>query len=153
METDIELVLRKLLDGPPDKSLIFVLGSRSRYFFESELPNGRFAFSSLRAVDNSRRNIKVMFLEKLQYLFIYLTKFEAEGLKSLKQVIIYGLDELIKCNTANFLSASQVRLANLIYSISFRVMRRHNVTVQFVLFRSPGIKDFESLENYWRYIT
>ncbi|KAK5960348.1 Shu1p PWA37_002425 [Arxiozyma heterogenica] len=89
-------------------SLIIVLGDKSRQFIETELKKlltKRAESSSdddhLLTINDIRRldkDIKILFLNKLQYLFMYLTYLEVDSdLNSNKfqynNIIIFGLDE------------------------------------------------------------
>ncbi|AET38167.1 Shu1p Ecym_2437 [Eremothecium cymbalariae DBVPG len=150
----MEAILKRIINENEQKSLIFVLGAGPREYFEVELPSGAFTYPSVQAVANSRHNVKIMFLDKLQYLFMYLTKFETESKTDFKTLVIYGLDVLLKvASTDSRLSVSQVRLTNLIYNISFRVAKRHGLDFEFVLHSTPANAEMQKLESYWRHIS
>ena len=110
--------------------------------------------SSVRASINARNNINVLFLNKLQYLFMYLTKFEVEegeGIVNFKNLLIYGLDEVLGLE-GDTLSASQTRLANLIYNVAFKVKSRYQIEIQFISSNDETCEDLNRLEQYWREI-
>ncbi|CAR22547.1 Shu1p [Lachancea thermotolerans CBS 6340] len=133
-------------------TLIFALGETARHYFEHQLSSSAGTMSSVRASTNSRCNIKVLFLNKLQYLFMYLTKLEGEGNGQelgLTNLIIYGLDEALEL-VDDKLSIAQTRLANLIFNVAFKVRARHRVEVQFISSKDDVHDNLNRLEQYWQ---
>ncbi|KAH3899814.1 uncharacterized protein SCODWIG_01831 [Saccharomycodes ludwigii] len=144
------------------KSIIFALGDKSRKYFEDELSQGggdQGIASSIQVIWNSENNIDILFLDKLQYLFMYLTKFEVTSVKSFEyqNVIIFGLDDMIinydnaglttsklknsQSEDANVnvgeikvatLNVEQLRLLNLIYNIAYKTKYTQNINLVFV---------------------
>ena len=176
-----EVIRRLLLETRPEntKTLIFVLGDPSRAYFERGLTlesdsksessygkgKGKGKVSSIESVVRCRDEIKVLFLNRMQYVFMFLTKLEAEKYVEYTNLILYGLDVLLgqetgKQGSANgsifVLSAEQVRLANLTFDTLFKVKRKHELgTVKFVPFDGGSLvsRDLFQLEEYWRYIS
>ena len=170
-----EVIRRLLLEARPEntRTLIFVLGDPSRAYFErgltsesdSKLQSRYGKVSSIQSVVRCRDEIKVLFLNRMQYVFMFLTKLEAEKYIEYTNLILYGLDVLLGQETeeqkgengSSFsLSAQQVRLANLTFDTLFRVKRKHELgMVKFVPFSegSSVSRDLLQLEEYWRYIS
>ncbi|SCW04446.1 LAFE_0H13696g1_1 [Lachancea fermentati] len=153
----IETVLAQLIieEDNSNNTLIFGLASNAREYFEKELTSSSGTMSSVRAMVNSRTSIKVLFLSKLQYLFMYLTKLEVDDANTSTRytsMIFYGLDELLKCDKQS-LCAQQVRLANLIFNVTFKLKNKHELEVQFVPSLPYECSDLNRLEQYWREMT
>ncbi|SCV01420.1 LAME_0G16094g1_1 [Lachancea meyersii CBS 8951] len=152
----METVLSQLILEEHESSctLIFALGATARKYFENDLQSSTGTISSVRAMMNARNQIKVLFLNKLRYLHMYLTKFEVnEGNEKLsfENLIIYGLDEALELDR-DVLTAPQLRLANLIYNVAFKVKGRYQIEIQFVPSRQVPCDDLSRLEQYWREI-
>lgn len=146
------------------KTLIFVLSNKAREYIEYHLKCSPGGTSSIQAVITSRSNINILFLNKLQYLFMYLMKLEAEEDPTevvYNSLVIYGLDILLKeSNTIepthnNLFTRIQLRYANLIYSAIFKIERKHNMKlIKIVPYdaESPLSKRLAKIELYWRSI-
>lgn len=153
----MESVLPQLIKGkdPESKTLIFALGDIARAYFEHQLTSSPGAMSSVQSIMNTKRNIKVLFLNKLQYLFMYLTKFEAESTSDaveFSNLVIFGLDDLLGCEQQHAqLSTTQTRLANLIYNVAFKTRKKHQLNLIFTP-SAQGSKGLVELEQYWREI-
>lgn len=148
----IDDILGELLTRVPQRVLIFVLGAEGKEYFEKDLPK-QFTNSSVQAITNSKHYIKVMFLEKLQYLFMYLTKFETQGTSEFEFLVIYGLDNLLDCKDTKVpFTAQQMRLTNLIYNISFKVSKLQKLDIKFIPFKKELHPDLDNFEKYWHRI-
>ncbi|CUS20616.1 LAQU0S01e10682g1_1 [Lachancea quebecensis] len=150
----MDTVLAQLILDDNEKlgTLIFALGETARHYFEHQLSSSAGTMSSVRAAINSGSNIKVLFLNKLQYLFMYLTKLEGEGSKQelkLTNLIVYGLDEALELVNDD-LSTPQTRLANLIFNVAFKVKARHRIEVQFISSKDDVYDNLNRLEQYWQ---
>ena len=95
----------------------------------------------------------------MQYVFMFLTKLEAEKYVEYTNLILYGLDVLLgqdtgKQGSANgsifVLSAEQVRLANLTFDTLFKVKRKHEFGNGEVLFLLTGGVLFRGTCSNWR---
>ncbi|AGO10463.1 AaceriABR011Wp [[Ashbya] aceris (nom. inval.)] len=146
----MECTLLQLVTEDDSKALVFVLGQDARRYFEEELPASPFEFPSPQAVANSRQNVGVMFLDKLQYLYMYLTKLEVDEAPEYSTLVVYGLEQLL--DVGGELSADQVRLASLIYNTAFRVKLRHGTAVRFLAHGAPHAQ-LQKLEAHWRLFT
>ena len=134
------------------KALIFVLGDEARLYIERDLSASPGRLSSVNAIIRSRRDVEVLFLNRLQYLFMYLMKWEAEDV-GYNRLILYGLDELISVNdqdTEN-LTNSQLRLANLVFNAAFRIKRKHCLKDVTVINLGDHVR-LKQVENYWRHV-
>lgn len=156
------LLLQEKCGGQRRRTLIFVVGDEPRNRMENGLTSGQGKPSSVAAVNKSRSDIDVLFLSRLQYLFMYLMKFEAEeALATMRynQFVIYGLDQgLGSTSSATGESDSlggQLRVANLICNAAFRIKRKHNLH-EVVLIpwdeQSDQAKTLGRIERYWRHI-
>lgn len=132
------------------KVLIFALGDIARQHVETELRASQGISSSVRAIIRSRRDVEVLFLNRLQYLFMYMMKLEVE-MVGYNVLIIYGLDELIFNGVTETLKPNQLRLANLVFNAAFRIKRKQCLkTVTFIsMHDSPQLS---RLEEYWRHV-
>nr|6DEX_A Chain A, Suppressor of hydroxyurea sensitivity protein 1 [Eremothecium gossypii ATCC 10895] len=148
--SNAERALLQLVVEDDAKALVFVLGQDARRYFEEELPASPFEFPSPQAVANSRQNVGVMFLDKLQYLYMYLTKLEVDEAPEYRTLVVYGLEQLL--GAGGELDADQVRLASLIYNTAFRVRVRHGAAVRFVAHGAPHAQ-LQQLEAHWRLFT
>ncbi|CDH12075.1 uncharacterized protein ZBAI_03861 [Zygosaccharomyces bailii ISA1307] len=140
-------------DGRYDRrsrTLIFALGDTARMHVETQLKPASGMLSSVTAVIRSRRNVEVLFLNRLQYLFMYLMKLEVEA-ECYNSLVLYGLDELISDGTGGTLKPEQLHLANLVFNAVFRIKRKHHLqAVTFItIIDSPQLK---MLEDYWRHV-
>lgn len=125
----IDLIRQNGSKNNDETSLIIVLGDKSRLFIETELKTlltkQTASFSNddrLLTVNDIRhldKDIKILFLNKLQYLFMYLTYLEVDkDLNSNKfqydNIIIFGLNEqMLKVKDTNG-KIEMVRLYQLI---------------------------------------
>lgn len=144
------------------QTLIFTLGEKARHHIEYDLKSSPGILSSVKAIVRIREDIAVLFLNRLQYLFMYLMKFEAE--EAVAQIkynhfIIYGLDTLLEeINSeedSKIITGEQLRLSSLIFNAAFRIKRKY--TLQDVLFipvnsSSDLARELSKLEDYWRHI-
>ncbi|SCV00242.1 LAMI_0G03796g1_1 [Lachancea mirantina] len=149
----MENVLAHLIveDRQTWKTLIFALGDASRRYFEEGLSSSPGVMSSVIATINSRRNIKVMFLSKLQYLYMFLNKFEsARDEMEFNRLVIFGLDEILGYPIEEGLDSSQLRLAHLIFSVACRVEQTKSIEIQFVPSLPSSCEELDVLEQYWR---
>lgn len=134
-----EVVDRLLTEDLPHlnktRTLIFTLSADARSVIEHDLKSSEGTKSSLGAIIRSRTSISVLFLNKLQYLYMYLMKFEAvneQNTIEYNSFVIYGLDSLIEQMVANErsenaqerINVEQLRIANLIFNTLFRIKRK-----------------------------
>ncbi|CCD22542.1 Shu1p NDAI_0A03850 [Naumovozyma dairenensis CBS 421] len=171
MQSNIQDIISSILseevekDKRPNQTLIFTLGNDARSIIENELTTTS-STSSIRAILRSRNNVNILFLNKLQYFYMYLIKCEAERM-IYNRFIIYGLDSLI-CelndtnsvlydtaeDTANsHINVQQLRIVNLIYSTVFRIKRKYelkNITFVYGNYSALLTRDLQRLERYWR---
>lgn len=136
------------------QTLIFVMGENARTHVEKGLSSEPGKLSSVMAVSRSRQDIDVLFLSRLQYLFMYLMKFEAvetaNGIKY-NHFVIYGLDDGIM----SMERPMQLRLANLICNAAFRIKRKHDLLDVIMIpwdEQSATAKELAKVEEYWRHI-
>ncbi|GCF00410.1 hypothetical protein ZYGM_001787 [Zygosaccharomyces mellis] len=134
------------------KTLIFVLGDEARSYVEKDLKVKSGILSSVNAIVRSRRDVEVLFLNRLQYLFMYLMKWEAEDV-GYNRLVLYGLDDLIFADYEDRenMKSSQLRLANLVFNAAFRIKRKHclkDVTV----INSRDNDKLKRIEGYWRHV-
>lgn len=165
---DIDQQISKLLElaecvERKTKTLIFVVGENARSHIENNLKSSPGMQSSVAAVASSRQDIDVLFLSRLQYLFMYLMKFEAEEMFAAikyNHFVIYGLDQGI-CTTEphegteKIISSDQARLCNLICNAAFRIKRKHDLLdVVFIPWDKDSrlAKEVTKIERYWRRI-
>ncbi|EDO19520.1 hypothetical protein Kpol_1018p52 [Vanderwaltozyma polyspora DSM 70294] len=160
------------------RALIIVLGDLARSHIEKSLNDRENKSSSIGAIIRSRQDIHILFLNRFQYLFMYLIKFEAEEdsvNNDYNNLIFYGLDSLVQELNANktveedenkdeqqnegnkdlVIDNEQVRIVNLIYNASFRIKRKR--ALKDVIFipvnRTKPICDkLTRIEDYWRNI-
>lgn len=155
------------------KVMIFALGDNARHFFHQSPIYGSMGIaSSVLAMLNTYKHIDLLFLEKLQYLFMYLTKFEATELSGLEysHIVIYGLEELLSSsknksvdNTndteikphENKLSVEQVRICNLIFSIAYKTQRKHHLAITVLPCSTEErfvacINEMNVIASYWK---
>lgn len=140
-------------DEPRKQTLIFVVGENARGHIENGLRSEPGKLSSVAAVAKIR-DVDVLFLSRLQYLFMYLMKFEAEeaaGAIKYNNFVIYGLDE----GLGGVERTKQLRLANLICNAAFRIKRKHDL-LDVVLIpwdeQSSIAQELGRVERYWRHI-
>lgn len=123
-----------------EKSLIIVLGESTRQFIETELKTlltggkdkGNKDGLSINEIRHLHEDIKILFLNRLQYLFMYLTHLEVDKdaktmTMTYDNIIIFGLDQLL-CNvdekkTENGLDI--IRLSQLVLNCFYSLPRRH----------------------------
>ncbi|KAL6942934.1 hypothetical protein ACO0RG_001904 [Hanseniaspora osmophila] len=155
------------------KVMIFALGESARqYFHQSPIYGSMGIASSVLAMLNTHNYIDLLFLEKLQYLFMYLTKFEATELPKLdyNHIVIFGLEELVLTSKSanannsndtelklhgNKLDVDQIRICNLIFSIAYKTKRKHNLTITIVPCSTEEhfdtcIDEMNAIEFYWK---
>lgn len=154
-----EVIQSLLLEGYNDprkrRTLILVLGKESRSQFES-IQN---TTSTIGSILRSKKDVGVLFLNNLQYLFMYLMKLEVQP-DTYNHLVVYGLDTLIdksnisvngKARQGNELTTEQVRAANLIYQTAFKVQRTHQLhKTNFVNYNEN--KSLENIEKFWHSI-
>lgn len=149
----LQLLSRERCGEPRKRTLIFVIGGNPRNHIEKGLHSEPGKLSSVIAVAKSRQDIDVLFLNRLQYLFMYLMKFEAEEASAIKynNFVIYGLDEGLN----SMERIKWLRLANLICNSAFRIKRKHEM-LDVVLVpwaeESDISKELAQIDNYWRHI-
>lgn len=125
-QKSIENYLQILMEGSTNRCLVLVIGSQARGTAESWRVNSKNRRLSIRSVGRSRSNINLLFLGRLQFLFMYLMQMEAQlsgislNSEAYDKVILYGLDVEIE----NLPIEEQVRVCNLILSAAFRVQRK-----------------------------
>lgn len=128
------------------QTLILVLGDESRTQFESN----KNKTSSIGSILRSKKDIHVLFLNNLQYLFMYLMKLEVQP-DTYNHLVIYGLDTLIEKlgpDKSDKLTMEQVRAANLIYQAAFKVQRTHQLNkTNFVNYNEN--RSLDNIELYW----
>lgn len=155
-----QLLLQEESGSRRKLTLILVVGDEPRKHIENGLTSGSGKLSSIAAIAASRTDVDVLFLSRLQYLFMYLMKFEAEeALTTIRYnyFVIYGLDQgLLSLATSEEESlGDQLRIANLICNAAFRIKRKHNL-LDVVLV--PWDEHCETshrlarIESYWRHI-
>lgn len=134
------------------KALIFVLGDEARLHIERDLKASPGQLSSVNAIVRSRRDVEVLFLNRLQYFFMYLMKWEAEDV-GYNRLVLYGLDKLIFMASENHeeLTCSQLRLANLVFNAAFRIKRKHCLRDVNVINLKDNVR-LKQIENYWRHV-
>lgn len=150
----MQTVINELLAKHELRTLIFALGKSARVFFEKELPKCQDIQISVKSIVNSRKNIKILFLDKLQYFFIYLAHLSIKRFKPLEfdRFVVYGLDEMLGCDSAEMkLLPSQVTLSNQIFSMAFEIINSHNTEILFLSVRTEN-EDLKRIESYWRNI-
>ncbi len=148
-------VVRNLLDEDINcasrrKSLIIVLGYDARSKLES-LKNYKDEPLTVNSILRSRRDVHVLFLNSLQYIFMYLIKLEVQP-DSHTHLVIYGLDSLINemCQEDS-LDLNQVRAANLIFQTAYRVSRQNQLQeVLFIAYDQKKWEKLEPLRKYWQ---
>lgn len=166
----MEDVLRDVLDSDK-KTLVIALGNVARKFFEQDLRHKAREHPCFNAIDDivrGRRNIKVLFLDKLQYLYMYLTYVEIEveqhsrgnTLSSCEEIVIYGLESLVfphekeeeKEEKQEKMSPEQLRNLNLILHGAMRLEKRYAIRVRLVNAVDLGVQvhSWDALSRYWR---
>ena len=141
----IDRVVEDLLraDG---RSLVFVLGEEARQRVEAGFVS---AGSQVATLERSRRDVKVVFLNKLQYLLMFLMKLEAERVAEYSSVVLYGLDTLVEApgNSAT----EQVRLTNLVVSTLYKVRQKHDLRVAQIVWmdESSAAVKLDRIVAYW----
>lgn len=142
MEIDsvVEDVLKK--EG---KTLIFVLGEGARSRIERGFTSRD---SCVATIERSRRDVKILFLNKLQYLLMFLMKLEAERTVEYANVVLYGLDALVVPGNS---TTEQVRLSNLVISTLYKVRQKHDLKyTPIVWYGSPeDAKMLNRIVTYW----
>ncbi|KAG0672496.1 hypothetical protein C6P45_001960 [Maudiozyma exigua] len=129
------------------KSLIFVLGPEARDKVEGGLKS---IDNNLSTIERSRHDIKILFLSKLQYLFMFLMKLEAEKKCNYSNIAMYGLDSLISEKS----DTERIRLSNLILSTLYKVYRTHDLH-DIVIEWFDNEKDNTELDRmveYWKFL-
>ncbi|QLQ78178.1 hypothetical protein HG537_0A04250 [Torulaspora globosa] len=135
-------------------TLILVVGDEPRNHIENGLTSECGKLSSIAAIGASRTEIDVLFLSKLQYLFMYLMKFEAEEAIRYNYFVIYGLDQGILSAGEQPLG-DQLRIANLICNAAFRIKRKHGLLdVRLIACdeQNDMAEKLIRIESYWRHI-
>ncbi|CDO95967.1 unnamed protein product [Kluyveromyces dobzhanskii CBS 2104] len=163
----MEDVLRDVLDRNR-KVLVIALGDKARSFFEQDLRERTTEqFNSIDDIVRSRANVRVLFLDKLQYLYMYLTYVEIElqnresPSMHCEEIIIHGLESLLFTEqqldsekATPELSVAQLRHCNLILHGSLRLQNRYAVRIRMVSATDLGdlSQDWEILTQYWHHI-
>lgn len=131
-------------------------------------------------INNINNNIHIIFLEKLQYLFMFLMKMQI-GTNIYNRILIYGLDLLFihstksiaeaktSINNINNLNYEQIRCCNLIFNAIFKINRQtcfklvkfiyyyddkanHSENESHQGFIDIQLKEIKRLEKYWKEI-
>ncbi|CCF55616.1 hypothetical protein KAFR_0A01780 [Kazachstania africana CBS 2517] len=156
-------VLQKLLLGKAaendKKTLVFTLGEEARKNIGNIGEDGQITMS-LKMIENNRKNVHILFLNRLQYLFMYLMKLEADKDKfQYDNLILYGLDSLIaQYNTednAEDLNVEQIRLSNLIFNSIFKIKRKYEIDMLEFIPIDEGAQislGLLKIEKYWKYV-
>lgn len=163
LRMSIDNVLSSLLQSSDSfaektQTLIFVLGDGARNHIEHSDEARCNSLSSINAVSRSRKIIDVLFLNRLQYLFMYLMKFEAEEDPSIikyNNFVVYGLDSLIRKVDDPTISKEKFRLSNLIFNAAFRIKRKHSLNgIMFIPFIADDnlTVELQNIEKYWEVI-
>lgn len=153
-----QLLLQEESDSRRKLTLILVVGDGPRNHIENGLQSRAGKLSSVAAIAASRADIDVLFLSKLQYLFMYLMKFEAEeALATIRYnyFVIYGLDQGIVSATPEQPLGERLRIANFICNAAFRIKRKHGLwDVRFIAWdeHSDTAEMLVRIERYWRHI-
>lgn len=165
----MEDVLRDVLDRNK-KVLVIAVGVKARSFFEQDLrENKTHFFNSIDDIVRGRSNVRILFLDKLQYLYMYLTYVEIElqnkGNTSMcyEEIIIYGLESLLmtkeqleseETQKTLDLSISQLRHCNLILHGSLRLENQYAVRIRMVSATDLGMmsQGWKNLTEYWQYV-
>ncbi|SMN21813.1 similar to Saccharomyces cerevisiae YHL006C SHU1 Protein involved in a Rad51p-, Rad54p-dependent pathway for homologous recombination repair [Maudiozyma saulgeensis] len=129
------------------KTLVFVLGQDARDKIEAGLTS---CDNNLSTIEKSRHDIKVLFLNKLQYLFMFLMKLEAEKTCIYDNIVLYGLDSLVLDKD----NVEIIRLLNLILSTLYKVYRLHNLN-DIITEWYDNTKDTTTLDrmvDYWKFL-
>ncbi|QLL30612.1 hypothetical protein HG536_0A04300 [Torulaspora globosa] len=155
-----QLLLQEECGSRRKLTLILVVGDGPRNHIEHGLSSESGKLSSVAAVAASRADVDVLFLSKLQYLFMYLMKFEAEeALTAIRYnyFVIYGLDQgiLSAATTGEQSLGDRLRVANLICNAAFRIKRKHGLLdVRLIPWddQSDTAERLARIERYWRHI-
>ncbi|CCH62691.1 hypothetical protein TBLA_0I00260 [Henningerozyma blattae CBS 6284] len=110
----IELAIKHTLLKENGKTLIITAGQSPREYIEQEIPSNRrkkdsprndsnsnipsdIYFGSIWSIVQSTDNVGVLFLDKVQYIFLYLTQLASVSKDALKYdtLIVFGLDSLL----------------------------------------------------------
>lgn len=143
---DINEVVDRLIKKK-GRTLIFVLGQEARDIVENGLTS---IDNSLFTIEKSRHDIKILFLNKLQYLFMFLMKLEAEKKCNYNNIVVYGLDSLV----SEKIDTERVRLSNLILSTLYKVCRTHDLN-DIIIEWFDNEKDNTELDRiveYWKFL-
>ncbi|CAL9730735.1 suppressor of HU sensitivity involved in recombination protein 1 [Monosporozyma unispora] len=155
-----------------EKSLIIVLGESSRQFIETELKTllvnnkdeEKIDGLTIKEIRHLHEDIKILFLNRLQYLFMYLTHLEVDNVSktttvSYDNIIIYGLDQLL-CNNDEAQPDNElqtIRLGQLILNCFYSLPRHY--TNMNLLLSIPFSEDenrethiLNQINSYCRYI-
>lgn len=158
----MEDVLRELLQDDK-RTLVFALGSKARTFFEEDLGKSDEEFNSINSLVRAKENIKVLFLDKLQYLFMYLTNIELELFlqddlvqsPQYDEVVIFGIEFLLEIKKADIeLTPDQIRKLTLICTASFRLQKKYKINVRYVWADETGktCRGLGTSIRYWQYV-
>lgn len=150
---DITQVIDNLIKKE-GKTLIFVLGEDARTKIETGLVSKN---GTIDEIEKSRRDIQILFLNRLHYLFMFLMKLEAEKTNLYNNIVIYGLDSLILPHS----SIERIRLCNLILSTLYKVKRQQELD-EVLMIRYGNLEktddeqtnddELNRLDKYWQYI-
>lgn len=131
-------VIRELITDTDETSLIIVLGVLPRKYIETEiktlLTDSKQSESNSLTVEGIRhlhKDIKVLFLNQLQYLFMYLTNLEVENgsgqekTLAYNNIILYGLDQLM-LDAITYSDVEVARVGQLIINSLYSLRRYHD---------------------------
>lgn len=168
--SNVRNAINELIKDTKESSLIIVLGEQPRLYVETELKNVmqdaeiQVTFDVIRHI---HEDIKVLFLNRLQYLFMYLTHLEVDEANSqYNNIILYGLDNLL-IQTLSQSSKSNddkkieiIRLSQLILNCFYSLKRNHHFDIHRLISipwgKNTTENDFSNLElqidDYCQYI-
>lgn len=156
-----------------EKSLIIVLGESSRQFIETELKTllvgdkdkeNEAEGLTINEIKHLHEDIKILFLNRLQYLFMYLTHLEVDkGVKTMTMtydnIIIFGLDQLLgkidKEKPNN--ETDVIRLSQLILNCFYSLPRRYTnmnklISIPFEESETEETAILTQIDSYCKYI-
>ncbi|CAL9735900.1 suppressor of HU sensitivity involved in recombination protein 1 [Monosporozyma servazzii] len=155
-----------------EKSLIIVLGESSRQFIETELKTllvgdkdkeNEAEGLTINEIQHLHDDIKILFLNRLQYLFMYLTHLEVDkGVKTMTMtydnIIIFGLDQLLSKNgKEDDKETDVIRLSQLILNCFYSLPRRYTnmnklISIPFEESETEETAILTQIDSYCKYI-
>lgn len=157
----MEDVLRGVLDRGK-RTLVFALGDKARKYFEQDLRRKQSTFNSINDIIRGKSKVRVLFLDKLQYLYMYLTNIEAElhscqdRSSYYEEIVVFGLETLLPVEEGKqHFSISQIRDCNLVVNGCLTLQQQYGVRVTIVPVAENTNSvptDLVRLTRYWRYI-